>query len=57
MEVKAAATISGNDLSGLKRFANAAGDAFRCGIVLYDGEQTLPLGEQYLAAPLSSLWA
>ncbi|GHU36564.1 hypothetical protein AGMMS50256_33330 [Betaproteobacteria bacterium] len=57
VEVKAAATISVNDLPGLKCFANAAGKAFLCGIILYDGEQTLPLGDKYLAAPLSTLWA
>jgi predicted AAA+ superfamily ATPase len=57
VEVKAAATISGRDLAGLKRFADVAGDSFLQGIILYDGEQTLPMGDKLWAVPLSTLWA
>ncbi|TYO99400.1 hypothetical protein EDC39_103246 [Geothermobacter ehrlichii] len=28
----------------------------RLGIVLYDGSETMPLGDRLWAAPLSSLW-
>jgi predicted AAA+ superfamily ATPase len=57
VEVKAAATISSRDLVGLKHFAEVAGESFLQGIVLYDGEQTLPVGEKLWAVPLSTLWA
>jgi predicted AAA+ superfamily ATPase len=56
VEIKAAATASGNDLRGLKKLSNLAGDRFRMGVLLYDGEETLPLGDKIWAAPLSTLW-
>lgn len=56
VEIKAAATVRQNDLRGLKRLASIAGDAFRLGVILYDGTEDLPLGERLRAAPLSTLW-
>ncbi len=45
VEVKAAASVSSNDLAGLKRLASVADQQFKAGIVLYDGTETLPLGQ------------
>ena len=45
----------GTDLRGLKKWAALAGPQFRLGVVLYDGTETLPLGDGLWAAPLSSL--
>lgn len=56
IEVKAAATVKHSDLRGLKKLAGVAGDQFKMGIVLYDGKETLPLGDGLWAAPISSLW-
>lgn len=56
VEVKAAATVKASDLRGLKKWAALAGPQFRLGVVLYDGTETLPLGDGLWAAPLSSLW-
>jgi len=56
IEVKAAATVKQSDLRGLKKLASVAGSQFKMGIVLYDGKETMPLGEGLWAAPLSSLW-
>lgn len=56
VEVKAAATVKPNDLRGLKKWSGLAGDRFKMGLVLYDGDETLPLGENLWAAPLSTLW-
>jgi len=56
VEIKAAATVRQNDLRGLKRLASLAGDAFRLGVILYDGSEELPLGERLRAVPLSTLW-
>ena len=56
VEAKASATVKENDLRGLKRLAGLAGKRFRLGVILYDGKETLPVGENLWAAPVSSLW-
>jgi hypothetical protein len=56
VEIKAAATVRQSDLRGLKRLATAAGEAFRLGVILYDGTESLPLGDRLQAAPISTLW-
>lgn len=56
VEVKAAATVSTGDLRGLKKWSRLAGEHFRLGVLLYDGDETLPLGDGLWAAPLSTLW-
>jgi hypothetical protein len=56
VEIKAAASVGTNDLRGLKRLASIAGDHFKLGIILYDGTETLPLGNRIWAVPISSLW-
>lgn len=60
VEVKAAASVSLNDLAGLKTFAQVQ-PGVKAGVVLYDGTLTLPLGKAgdtpLWAVPLSTLWA
>ena len=56
VEVKASATIKERDLRGLKKLARLAGDQFTAGVLLYDGDETLPLGSNIWASPLSTLW-
>lgn len=56
VEVKASATVKESDLRGLKKLASLAGDQFKMGILLYDGDETLPLGDKIWAAPLATLW-
>jgi hypothetical protein len=56
VEVKAAATVKGSDLRGLKKLSSLAGDQFKRGVLLYDGDETMPLGDNIWAAPLSTLW-
>ena len=56
IEVKASATVKESDLKGLKKFAALAKDQFAMGVLLYDGTDTMPLGNGIWAAPLSSLW-
>ncbi len=56
VEVKAAATVKESDLRGLKKLAGLAGEQFRMGVLLYDGTDTMPLGDKIWAAPLSTLW-
>ncbi len=56
VEVKAAATVKESDLRGLRKLSTLAGHRFKMGILLYDGDETMPLGDNIWAAPLSTLW-
>lgn len=56
IEVKAAATVKESDLRGLKKFAGLAGETFKKGVLLYDGDEIMPLGDRIWAVPLSTLW-
>jgi predicted AAA+ superfamily ATPase len=56
IEVKASATVGSGDFRGLKKLADATGRDFKLGVVIYDGEQSLPFGERLYAAPVSCLW-
>lgn len=56
VEVKASATVKESDLRGLRKLSALAGDQFKMGILLYDGDETLPLGDNIWAAPLATLW-
>jgi len=56
VEVKASATVKESDLRGLKKLASVAPEQFKLGVLLYDGNETMPLGDGLWAAPLSTLW-
>jgi predicted AAA+ superfamily ATPase len=56
VEVKAGATVRTEDLTGLRNLANALGERFIAGYVMYTGQQTLPFGDKIRAVPLDALW-
>ena len=56
IEIKASATVNTGDFKALRKLADACGDEFKIGLVLYDGEKTVPFGHRLFAAPLSCLW-
>jgi len=56
IEVKASATVNGDDFSGLKKLAEACGRRFAIGLVLYDHDQAVPFGDRLHAVPVSALW-
>ena len=56
VEVKAAATVTAADFKGLRRLQKTAGEHFVAGVVLYDGEMSLPFGDRMFAVPLRRLW-
>ena len=56
VEVKASTTVKERDLRGLKKLSSLAGEQFTAGVLLYDGDETMPLGSNIWAAPLSTLW-
>ncbi len=57
IEVKASATVTSKDFSGMRKLAQACGDRFVQGLVLYDHDQVVPFADNMFAAPLSSLWS
>ncbi|MBD3222020.1 DUF4143 domain-containing protein [bacterium] len=57
IEVKAAATLRDSDRRGLERLRDAVGGRFRCGVLLYDGETLVPMGDRIYAIPLQMLWS
>jgi uncharacterized protein len=56
IEVKAAATVTQSDFSGLRKLSEACGKRFTLGLVLYDHDTLVPFGEKFYAAPISALW-
>lgn len=56
IEVKAAATVRGEDFRGLRHVADRVGSDLVAGFVLYTGTQTLPFGPKFRAVPISALW-
>jgi predicted AAA+ superfamily ATPase len=56
LEVKASSTLSGNDIRGLRAFAEAAGSKWIRGVVLYTGSEVIPFGKNLHGIPLSHLW-
>ena len=57
IEVKATATLAQKDLTGLKKLKEIAGDKFKIGILLYDGDHTTSFGEGLYAVPIAALWS
>lgn len=57
IEVKSSATVTAADFSGMRKLADACGEKFVQGMVLYDHDQVVPFGETMFAAPLSTLWS
>ncbi len=57
IEVKASATISQKDLTGLKKLKDISKGKLKLGIILYDGDHTTAFGDNLFAVPISALWA
>jgi predicted AAA+ superfamily ATPase len=54
--IKASATVRSSDFGGLRTLAEACGDRFAYGVVLYDSSEAVPFGDRLAAVPLSALW-
>ena len=52
VEVKASGTVRTGDFRGLRKLREALRERFACGVVLYDGEATVPFGDRLFAVPL-----
>lgn len=57
IEIKASTHVSSEDFKGLKALADVSSTKFRCGVVLYAGQQALPFGPNFYAIPISGLWS
>jgi hypothetical protein len=56
IEVKGGGHGPRERLQRLRKLADATGDALRLGLVLYDGDRTVPFGDRMFTAPVSCLW-
>ena len=56
VEIKSAASAGRKDFRGIERFAQAVGDRFLRGVVLYAGNNVVPFGERLHALPIFSIW-
>ena len=57
VEVNATASLRARDLTGLKRLRRIAGERFRMGVLLYDGDHTTSFGDGLFAVPIGALWS
>lgn len=56
IEVKAGATVTAKNFSGLKTLAEVCGKKFAFGAILYDSSELVPFGNKLAAVPISCLW-
>lgn len=56
IEIKASASPTIGDFSGLRYLRDKLGSKFRRGILLHTGSTTLPFGDRLTALPLQALW-
>ena len=57
IEVKATSTVTSRDIKGLSYLQEQLKDRLHRGIVLYAGNESVPLGRAISALPISSLWS
>ena len=57
LEVKASATVTRGDFRSLRKLADALGERFVAGVVLYDGENVVSFGDRLKAVPIRRLWS
>ena len=56
VETKASGTVHPADFRGLRKLQAALGDRFVGGVVVYDGEATVPFGDRMHAVPVRQLF-
>lgn len=57
IEVKASSSISASDARNLHVLRDKLGERFTAGVVLYLGQEIVPLGQSTWALPVSALWS
>ncbi|MDD4556441.1 MAG: ATP-binding protein [Alphaproteobacteria bacterium] len=56
IEVKLSGTVNTNDIKGLNVLKEVVGERFKKGIVIYTGNEIVPLGEDIWAVPIQYLY-
>ena len=56
VEVKASGTVRSRDFRGLRKLRGALGNRFAAGVVVYDGEATVPFGDRLHGVPVRRLF-
>jgi hypothetical protein len=56
VEIKTSATVTSADFRGLRKLAQTTGNAFKAGVVPYDGESVLPFGNRLFAVLIRVMW-
>lgn len=56
VEVKSGATVTSTDFQGLKRLKKLAGNHFKGGVLLYDGDHSNQVEPGIYSAPLWAIW-
>jgi predicted AAA+ superfamily ATPase len=57
VEVKAAATLNGNDVRGVQAMSTAVGKQWVRGVVLYTGTEIIPFAANLHGIPINRLWS
>ena len=57
IEVKSRVSLAAGDWRAMEKLRDTRGSRFRCGFLVYTGEDTVPLGDRLFAVPLSGLWS
>jgi predicted AAA+ superfamily ATPase len=57
VEVKLAASVAPHDIKGLVSLRDALGDHFVRGVVVYTGQEVLPIGDRIFAVPVGMMFA
>jgi predicted AAA+ superfamily ATPase len=57
VEVKLAASVAPHDIKGLASLRDALGDRFVRGVVVYTGQEVMPVGDRILAVPIGMMFA
>lgn len=57
IEVKASASVTASDFTGLRRLRDVLGDRFIGGVVLHSGAEATPFSSKLSAVPIDALWS
>lgn len=57
VEVKLAASVSSHDIKGLASLRDALGDHFIRGVIVYTGQEIMPMGDRIFAVPVGTMFA
>lgn len=57
VEVKLAASVAQHDIKGLASLRDALGDQFVRGVVVYNGQEVIPMGDRIFAVPIGMMFA